>query len=216
MRVCFFVVAVLFCGAVNATSARWDGIRLLNGEWYSNGSREYLFYANIHGENGEIAWIFSSIYGHIENGNLSLKHVDFSQESMEPTFNWWALALYGDVVSEVTFDSFVRIEDFYNSDPNAPYTGGTKIENPSDFYMVFKASEVLLEDREYVAGQSWYGWVHVSIDENLDMTLLEDGINLDGGPVVVGGGDFAIPEPSSALLLLVGGAMLALMRGKVV
>lgn len=46
--------------------------------------------------------------------------------------------------------------------------------------MVFKASEVLIENREYVEGMTWYGWVHVSVDENLDMTLLGDGINLYG------------------------------------
>ena len=149
------------------------------------------------------------MYGHTEEDGFYLKHMDFSLEIMEPTFNWWALAVYGEVVSDATFSSLTAIENFYGDDT---YTGGTKIENPSDFYMVFKASEVLLEDREYVAGQAWYGWVHVSIDENLDMTLLEDGINLDGGPVTVGIYESDIPEPSSALLLLVGGAMLVLVR----
>ena len=82
------------------------------------------------------------------------------------------------------------------------------VENPNDFYMAFKISEVLLEDYEYVEGMSWYGWAHVSIDENLTMTLLDSGINLTGGGVVVG----AIPEPSSALLLLIGVGLLAARR----
>lgn len=73
--------------------------------------------------------------------------------------------------------------------------------------MVFKASEVLIENREYVEGMTWYGWVHVSVDENLNMTLLDDGINLNGGPVTVG-----IPEPSSSLLLLLGCALTTLRR----
>ena len=134
-----------------------------------------------------------------------MKHKDFSQESMNPTFNWWALALCGDIVSEGTFDALTHIEDFLGNDQ---YTGGTLVENPNDFYMAFKVSEVLKDSSGYSEGQSWYGWVHVSVDDNFDMTLLDSGINLSGGGVVVG----ASPEPSSALLLLVGGALLALRR----
>ena len=137
-----------------------------------------------------------------------MKHMDYSLESMEPTFNWWAFAVYGDVVSEETFKSLAHIEDFYGNDW---YTGGTLVEHPDDFYMAFKVSEVLIDDNyDYSPGQTWYGWVHVSIDENLEMTLLGDGINLDGGAVTVGYG--ATPEPTSGVLLLLGGALLALRR----
>ena len=74
--------------------------------------------------------------------------------------------------------------------------------------MAFKTSEVLRDSSGYYEGLSLYGWVHVSIDENLEMTLLGEGINLSGGAVTVG----ATPEPSSAILLLVGGALLGLKR----
>ncbi len=71
---------------------------------------------------------------------------------------------------------------------------------------------MLIENREYVEGMTWYGWVHVSVDENLDMTLLGDGINLYGGPVTVGVPESAIPEPAGGLLLLLGAGLLALRR----
>ena len=128
---------------------------------------------------------------------------------MEPTFNWWALVLYGDIVSESTFASFQSIE-LFDYDGRADI-GGTLIETPKDFYMAFKVSEVLTGDEGYEEGMSWYGWVHVSLDDNLQMTLLDADINLYGGAVTVG---MDIPEPSGGILFLLGAAVLGLGRGK--
>lgn len=208
MRSFLVFIVMLFCKVIFSASVSWTDITLTNGALYSNGSREYHFGADIYGENGAYAWMHSFLFGHMENGNLFLKHEDFSNESMNPTYNWWTLAFYGDIVNETTFDLLTHIEDTYINDPNAPLVGGTEVDTPKDFYMAFKVSEVLLENYDYVAGQTWYGWVHVSIDDNLEMTLLGEDINLSGGGVTVG----ATPEPSSALLLLVGGALLALRR----
>ena len=198
------VVTLLLCRVAFAATAQWTGINIMS-ERDAPGKMQYSFDGDIYGENGASSWILSWMAGHSEAGGFYLKHDDFSKESIEPTFNWWALALYGEVVSEATFDSLTHIEDFRDNDW---YTGGTLIENPDDFYMAFKVSEVLLENHEYVEGHTWYGWVHVSLDDNLNMTLLGEGINLSGGAVTVG----TTPEPSSALLLLVGGALLTLRR----
>ena len=201
------IIVLLFCHVAFAAAAHWTGIEISNGWNFSNGTRSYGLHGDVYGENGSHALFLTDLYGHVESADFYLKHKDFSKESMEPTFNWWALALYGDVVSEATFDSLTRIEDFRGNDR---YTGGTQIENPSDFYMAFKVSEVLHDSTGYSEGMTWYGWVHVSIDDSLTMTLLGEGINLSGGAVTVG----ATPEPSSAILLLVGGALLGLRRVK--
>ena len=207
MRNVFTILMLLLCESATAASAYWTGITFGSSLDVPGVKCGYDFFADIYGENGAHAGMLSMMYGHFDNGNVYLKHQDFSGESMNPTFNWWALAVYGDIVDAETFagDKFTHIEDFYDYDY---YTGGTLVPDPSDFYMVFKVSEVLIENHDYVAGQSWYGWVHVSIDDNLNMTLLGEGINLYGGGAVVG----AIPEPSSALLLLVGGVLLAIHR----
>ena len=207
MRSFLIIIVLLFCEVTFSAPTYWTGLRIINDGIYSDGLGYYGINGYIYGESSKHARILSSMFGHSEAGFFYLKHEDFSLASMNPTYNWWALALYGDVVSEATFDSLTRIEDFRGNDWN---TGGTQVASPNDFYMAFKVSEVLKDVSGYSEGQTWYGWVHVSVDENLEMSLLEDGINLTGGAVTVG----ATPEPSSALLLLVGGALLALRRSR--
>jgi len=207
MRLVVAFFTFLLCNGVIAASTYWSDISLMSGGGDNkNTGGGYLLGYGID-SSGKRANITSSFFWHKENSNLYLKHEDFSGEPDNPTYNWWAFAAYGDVVSDETFSSLNRIEDFYGNDW---YTGGTLVENPDDFYMAFKVSEVIWDGSDYVAGETWYGWVHASIAENLEMTLLGDGINLNGGLVMVGEG--ATPEPASGLLLLVGGALLALRR----
>ena len=210
MRIVITMLMLCLCNGINAASAYWSGISVIDDGYYKDEIAQYFMGGIVRNDEGNGASVNSSFYGHKENGNVYLKHDDFATEQNEPTFTWWALALYGDIVCNATFGSLTHIEDFISNDPEIWYSGGTKVENPDDFYMAFKVSEVLLDGSDYVEGQTWYGWVHASIDENLEMTLLGDGINLDGGPVMVGEG--STPEPVSGLLLLVGGALLALRR----
>ena len=209
MRVIVVFFTFLLCNGVIASSAHWSGICIINDGIYTDNIGDCGLLGDVSNAEGNRADIISIFFVHDEGGKLYLKHEDFSGEPDNPTFNWWAFAVYGDIIGEENFNSLKHIEDFYGNDV---YTGGTLVENPDDFYMAFKVSEVIWDgvEHEYVAGQTWYGWVHVSIDENLEMTLLGDGINLDGGSVTVGDG--GTPEPASGLLLLVGGALLALRR----
>lgn len=207
MRTISIIILLVLCNCVNAASAHWTGIGLSSGGDLDTTVWNH-FSGSVYGENGEHTWFHSFIYGHVENSGTYLKHLDFSGEMMEPTFNWWALALYGDIVSEATFASLNQLELIYYDDSFD--SGGTLVENPSDFYMAFKVSEVLKGSTGYEEGMSWYGWVHVSIDENLEMTLLGADINLYGGAVTVG----VIPEPTGGLLLLIGAAVLGLRRVK--
>jgi len=206
-RAVVMLLTMMFCCTVMAATAYWSGIDIYNYSQCSNQTRDYYLSGGIHGQNGEFAGIHSDMYGHVENGKVYLQHADYSKESLDPTFNWWAIVLYGEVLDEANFNSHTRIPDLYDEEHDH-FSGGALIENPDDFYMAFKVSEVLKDSSGYAEGMSWYGWVHVSIDENLEMTLLGEGINLAGGAVTVG----AVPEPSGALLLLAGGALLALRR----
>ena len=202
MRIVTVMILFVLCNCANAATAYWNGINIIGGV-NGGGVGEYGFGSIIHGED-HASWIHTSMFGHTEAGIFYLKHEDFSH-GMDPTYNWWALAVYGDIVSETTFASLTPIEDFRGNDV---YTGGTLIPNPSDFYMAFKVSEVLIVDAHYEEGMTWYGWAHVSIDDSMEMTLLDAGINLYGGEVIVG----ATPEPSTGMLFLLGAAALGLRR----
>ena len=208
MRIAIAMMIFVSCSSVNAASAYWKDFGLSHGGGFDS-TVAYWFSGSVYGANGENAWIHTMINGHEEHGGLYLKQFDFSREMMEPTFNWWALVLYGDIVSESTFASFQSIE-LFDYDGRADI-GGTLIETPKDFYMAFKVSEVLTGDEGYEEGMSWYGWVHVSLDDNLQMTLLDADINLYGGAVTVG---MDIPEPSGGMLFLLGAAALGLGRVK--
>ena len=210
MRKCLFLLMMSRCLGGMAAPAYWSGVQLTNGEIWGSNTHLYSFDGYLISERGTHASVLASLYGHEEGGRLFLEQEDFSHE-LDPTINRWALAIYGEIIGENTFLDAIPVPSTTQYD----YEGkGVEVENRSDFYMVFKASEIVWDGHEYTGGQAWYGWVHVSIDENLDMTLLEDGINLDGGPVTVGIYESGIPEPSSALLLIVGGALLALVRLK--
>ena len=57
----------------------------------------------------------------------------------------------------------------------------------------------------------YFGWVGLNVNQG-DVSLLGSYVDLDHNPVIAGRYESLIPEPSAALLLLVGSALLALRR----
>ena len=57
----------------------------------------------------------------------------------------------------------------------------------------------------------YFGWVGLNVNQG-EVSLLGSYVDLDHNPVIAGRYESLVPEPSSALLLLVGGALLALRR----
>ena len=100
---------------------------------------------------------------------------------------------------------------------NRPWSPETRVWTPvsgngnSDVFLAF-----ILYDNSRLDGYEAdpiYGWMKFNTSDNLILT--ESAIGLDGCPIIVGGGAWtggAIPEPSSAVLMLVGLAWLALRR----
>lgn len=102
---------------------------------------------------------------------------------------------------------------------STPLTGIGKSNNHTK-YIAFElnkwpySSVDYYDDPPTVAPDMAYGWVAISEDANGNPVAISSAIDLDGGPMIVGGGAWegATPEPVSGLLLLLGGALLALRR----
>lgn len=89
----------------------------------------------------------------------------------------------------------------YDKTFTIPYNGSV--------YLGF-VTEIAKED--WSGYQNGYGWVKFNVVHG-SLQSYESAIDLDGGPMIVGGGAF-IPEPCGGLLLLVGTAALGLRRKK--
>ena len=130
----------------------------------------------------------------------------------------WLGASYGDIADESTTrhkDSYflhLFVDETYaemsvGGRAYTPYN--IFVEPDSSFYMMFAVQGGSLENPRYA-----YGWIEVGVDAEGNLTLLDSAADLDGGPMIVGGGAYtgATPEPSAGLLLLVGVAALGLRR----
>ena len=122
----------------------------------------------------------------------------------------WLEMGYGDVVSMSTARNvgsyFYHI--FTDEGIGEYSTYDITVQSGEDFYLAFAAAL----DASYTSFA--YGWVGLKADDYGHLTMTGSAVDLDGGPMVVGGGAYtgATPEPSAGLLLLVGAAALGLRR----
>lgn len=199
----YVVLLVLFAiTCAMGASVSWSGLYVRTAGRLSDDHRTYNISGTITDESGAQIAIEGMMFEHGGIGETYLKSYDYSQTSA-PVKNCWALMLMGDELNAETFKAATQIElcGYGN------YTvGGTVINDPTDFYLVFEASGPDQPDE-----QTWYGWMHASIDEDKKLHLLGSDIALYGESLTVGGGS-ATPEPAGGLLLLLGGAVLMLRR----
>lgn len=109
-----------------------------------------------------------------------------------------------DVVDASTYTGspvvFARATD---SGPEGVWTAVTG-KGAADAYLA-----VLLDND--MRGIHAYGWIKFTVTDGGELNLVSSAIDLDGGPMLVGGGS-AVPESSSGCLALLGCALLMLRR----
>ena len=201
-----FISGLMFfacCFSTFGSDARWEYVAIVNGEVGDVGIHLYCLYGYVVSDNGG-ASTEGPLLGYATQDGFYLKQYDYRLAPMEERDNnVWVLAFYGDLLSHETIEQMARVELTDWNDYSK--SGGVLVPNPSDFYLGFMSTG----DNAY-DGIDRFGWYHVSVDDNLEMTLLDSGIGLYGESVVVGVGP--TPEPSSAMLLLFGLAALGLRR----
>lgn len=191
---------MLFSFGAFAANSDWDYVGITNG-----GVSDSLIYIyDLYGyPRGCAVSTEGPLSGYETTDGFFLKQRDHKTTPVPVDNNIWVLAFYGELLNDETIEKATRIplvdwEDYSTAD-------GVLVAHPSDFYLGFKATGSNAYD-----GVDRFGWYHVSVDDSLEMTLLDAGVGFYGEAVLVGIG--SIPEPTGTMLALVGMALLALRR----
>ena len=201
-----FVFLVAF--PVFAATVSWS---IRRQDWYRESDNPLITTTTINGgveskDDASGASIMGMIFTRTDTDGTHIKVYDYSGTAA-PVNTRWLLAFYGDMLEVSTLPSFTDVELTATYDFG---TGGDKIADPSDFYLVFVAENW----EDYVSGAAnphrWYGWVNLAVNADGALDVIGSDVAVYGDPLTVGGG--TTPEPSSGLLLLLGTAMLAVRR----
>lgn len=120
--------------------------------------------------------------------------------------NVWALANAGDEINREFFlsegdHSYIHFNNISGCDFGLQ-GGSFTLKEGEHVYLGFAHANY------YTPDDTMYGWAEVALDENGVLYAVNSMTDLTGASVIVGD----IPEPSSALLLLLGAAALSLRR----
>lgn len=208
MKWLVYVLVAFAYGSVLGATASWSEIRRMDIVVDSGDqvARISTLNGGVRAEDGVGATVQGMIFSKTGEDGAYIKAYDYSHTAA-PVNTKWLLALYGDILDASTLPAFKTVELTASYDFG---TGGDKIADPSSFYLVFVAENW----NDYVSGavnpHVWYGWVNLAVNADGALDVLGSNIAVYGDALTVGGG--STPEPSGALLLLLGLGALGLLR----
>ena len=203
MKTLLLLVSMFLLTGVNAASVSWSDFYCGAEGGYSDypDAVGYHLFGEVTTDQGGYAGLYGYFAGYENSTGFYLKAYDYSRTGLNVDTRW-VLGYYGAVFGAESVDSFSML-------PHLDYKldqGGMLIEDRTDFYLGLRTGDVFTD-----SGDVWYAWVRLCVDDSLHMTILDSGINLAGGAVVMGQSS-PTPEPSTSILLTMGLLFLALRR----
>ena len=203
------VITIAACRSVIGASVVWNGFQMADMSGFTSTSSYLIGYD---GSGGSFyAYLFLSVEG---SGNIKTLA---GASSFTGFSGKWMTADAGTILDALTFGNC----DNPLVETRLTTTTGTpcQTEVPGNFFLAVQVEKLTDEDvgfddpRKY-SGEYLYGWVSLDVDKEGNLTLTGSAIDLDGGPMVVGGGAWegGIPEPFGGILFLLGTAVLGLRR----
>ena len=200
MKWCLLGVVLFFSGhPTYSMQVKWDTITAEYDSIGTNG--ELLPVLTFYSSHSTLDLIMDMAVTPLDSG-VEIKAITYS--AYLEYANAFVGAEPGDVVNGAYIDtnpkrfSYARFSDVNGDDFHADYS--IILKDDESAFLAFR--------NETMYGSTTYGWIELGLGEDGLVRVLHSAWDSDGDPITVG----ATPEPVSGLLLLVGGALLALRR----
>lgn len=194
MKTLVFVVICLTTDVALSATYSWKNVSVINGSGPGD-LRWYAFGGVVYSGNDYVASTEGPLVGYKGGNAFYMRQQDHGTTQMEMDNNMWIVAYYGELLNADAFVAAdcIPLSNWYDETAS----NGRFVSDKNDFYLAFMTIGTNVKD-----DIERYGWFHVALNDELEMSILDSGIGLYGESVYVGGG--AVPEPNSGILYLFG------------
>ncbi len=214
--VVFLLLVGCACYPISAANVLWDCFGLSGTAATVTSEGEYCLSWRMPGENPYKGYIqYVDTYFTVSRSGTKTTLTDHAH--VMSFAGLWMPVVLDSIVDQAIFDNATSL--FADSLPMGEpmrQTDSVVVSGNQDVYLAF-VSYWVCPDASTPSGYNidkdnpYFGWVGLNVNRG-EVSLLGSYVDLDHNPVIAGKYESLIPEPSSALLLLVGGALLALRR----